>query len=637
MADINQLSSTIYNRIAAGEVVDRPCSVVKELVENAIDALSSKVFVDVCDGGISSITVFDDGDGMDKENLEKCILPHATSKIVKVEDLDDIKSYGFRGEALASIASVSKLRICSCTEDDEIGNAIYVNGGNIIARKPFAMNRGTIVTVNNIFFNTPARAKFLKSPKAEANEVSAMMARFILSNPYVAFEYSINGDNVFQSYGDGLESAFISVYGVQVQKDCFFINSEVNGIKIVGYAGKHYLAKSNRSFQTVFINGRYVINQTISSAINNAYQPYMMKRKYPFCVLNIQMPAGTFDVNVSPNKTEVRFVNNQMVYSAVYSILTKVLDGSSEALNIVKGEGSYSEKASKNIPNTFLTDLQKFDKENEKNKKNSILFEPISFCDGSAKWYRDKNSTKTDEEIYEENRLFVERYEQQLAISNAIAKTKEEEERNKKLEQRKNVSQDSFNNQSEFNVIGQALNTYLIMQKDQDLFFVDQHAAHERLIYDDLIKSIKSNKVVKQPLLVPYVLNLSYEECEFINSKIDNLAEMGIEIEYFGKTSFKINAVPACLENLNFQEFFSNLFIDLRDLRGLILSDVLTEKIAREACRSAIKAGHVLSSSEIDYLIQKLKDNLGLKCPHGRPVCIRITKTEIEKWFKRIP
>ena len=329
MSKINILSSKVYNRIAAGEVVERPSSVVKELVENSLDAGATSIQIDILGGGISSIKITDNGSGIEKSELKKALLPHATSKISSVKDLDNIISLGFRGEALASIASVSKLTIVSKPENQQLGASIYCEGGDMGEVEDCGAINGTEITVNNLFFNTPAREKFLRTERSEESDVSSMIAKFILCNNNVAFKYTADNKVIYQSYGDGFESAMCCVYGPDVIKDCFYIETIKNGIKINAYIGKHHFTKGNRSYQTTFVNGRYITNQTIASSIQNAYSSYLMKRQYPFYVLSLTVPSEIVDVNVHPNKLDVRFANNQIIYSTVYSVVSKVLDGSS--------------------------------------------------------------------------------------------------------------------------------------------------------------------------------------------------------------------------------------------------------------------------------------------------------------------
>ena len=385
MAKINLLSSKIYNRIAAGEVVERPASVVKELVENSLDAGATSISIEIENGGISSIKITDNGCGIEKSELKKALMPHATSKISSLKDLDNISSLGFRGEALASIASVSKITIVSKIDETELGASIYSEGGTFSEPIDCGAIKGTEITVNNLFYNTPVREKFLKTARSEESEISSMVSKFILGNTSVAFKYTADGKIVYQSYGDGFESALICIYGPQILSDCFYIDTEKNGIKIKGYLGKHHFTKGNRTYQTVFLNGRYINNQTISSAVNNAYSSYLMKRQYPFYVLSLSVPTEIVDVNVHPNKLDVRFANNQIIYGSVYSVVSKVLDGTSEVLNIVNQTKPIDIKT---------TPTQNYKTENQ----NDILYKNI-----------EKESTKTiiEKKLVFNNNIFA--------------------------------------------------------------------------------------------------------------------------------------------------------------------------------------------------------------------------------------
>lgn len=621
MGKINLLSSQIYNRIAAGEVVERPFSVVKELVENSIDAGATNIEINILDGGISSIEICDNGSGIEKDELNKAILPHATSKISTIDDLDNIMSLGFRGEALASIASVSKLTITSKTKNQELGAQIYCEGGNIDNVTDCGASDGTIISVKNLFYNTPVRAKFLHSARSEENEISAMVARFILSYPNVSFKYTADDEVIYQSYGDGIESAMVCVYGAEIINNCLRINVEKNGIIIDGYLGKQNFTKGNRSFQTVFLNGRYVVNQTISAAISNAYASYLMKRQYPFYVLSITVPTEIVDVNVHPNKLDVRFANNQIIYGSLYSVVSKVLDGSSEALNIVvdntKKTPTFTNDTKQDYAThkSVLSDVLKFKKEviEEKNVMR------LNLADSSPQFnetiIEEKQNENNPPDIFAENKAFLESLE--------------------KKNQEK-LSQETIAIKKQLNFIGQALNTFLIFDDGLDLYFVDQHAAHERILFDKINESYSKQEIITQPLLLPFILNVNAIESNFINSKLQILNQMGIEIYEFGKNSFKISALPSFLTQMNVQAFFNNVLSEIDGLKNITMNDLLADKIAQKACKSAIKAGDKLSQLEIETLTQKLNENIGLKCPHGRPVAIKITRMEIDKWFKRI-
>lgn len=629
MSEINLLSSKIYNRIAAGEVVERPFSVVKELIENSIDAGSKNINVEISDGGKSVIRVFDDGSGIEKDQLKKALLPHATSKIATLDDLDDITTLGFRGEALASIASVSKITITSKPENQQSGARISAEGGNIGEITDDASPDGTEIVVRNLFYNTPAREKFLKTDRGEESDISAIMAKFILGNPNVAFKYVADGKVVLQSFGDGLESAMISVYGSGIIKDCFYIDSEKNGIKIKGYIGKQYFSKPNRSYQSSFMNGRYVVNQTISAAVTNAYSSYMMKRQYPFYVLSVELPPETVDVNVHPNKTDVRFSDNRIVYGAIYSVLSKVLDGSGEALNIVIEKNSINTNDITNdyVIHNGLNQSSAIVKEPKtvKGNEKSLPYENYSyntllFCDSGKidNLSVDSDNNAKPDDIFAENKAYLESLEK-----------KKEELLNKPVQQVVEIETD-------LRFVGQVLNTFLVFDDGNDIYFVDQHAAHERILFDKFMDQIKSGTIDVQPLLIPYIENVNQEEYTFLLDNIKEFDALGIEISDFGKNSIKISTLPTCFIDMNVKGFLFDVLSDLRGLKSLSIDDILREKIAQKACKAAIKSGDSVSDDEVVIVADAIKKNMGLKCPHGRPVVVKITRTEIDKWFKRI-
>lgn len=609
MSKINLLNSKVYNRIAAGEVVDRPCSVVKELVENSIDAGADSITIEIENGGISSIVITDNGSGIEKSQLPRAILPHATSKISTLKDLEDIRSLGFRGEALPSIASVSKLLIQSKTIGEDIGNSIYVEGGDIVSKCECGISQGTCVTVKNIFYNTPARERFLKSPRSEEAEISSTVAGFILGNPNIAFKYYIDNELKYQSFGDGLESALINVYGFDIIKDCFYVDVEKNGFKIQGYIGKQHFTKGNRSHQTIFLNGRYVVNQTISASISNAYNNYLMKHRYPFYVLNISMPSSTVDINVHPNKLDVRFSNNQVVYSTIYSVITKTLESSNDVVTLDISNTDNNKEITNESKSKYVT--HKYPEYDPK------VFKDIVF--------RDSGTTNNEQgntiDIFAENKAYLEKLEN---------------EKKAKIEELKKHEQSIIQTSLELKFVGQVLNTYLIFEDGNDIYFADQHAAHERILYDKLIESCKNEEIVSQPLLIPYLLNVNDEEFSFVNENLDSIKKLGIDIDEFGANSYKVSALPVFLSNMNIDNFFKDLLNDINSLKNISVEEILRDKIAQKACKSAIKSGDVLDASQIKVLTEKLTANPSLKCPHGRPVLIKITRMEIDKWFKRI-
>lgn len=625
MAAINLLDSSVYNRIAAGEVVERPYSVVKELVENALDAGATRISIEIRDGGIGSIKVTDDGEGIAKSELKKALLPHATSKIAKVEDLDTIATLGFRGEALASIASVSKIRIASKPLGQECGAAIYAEGGKMQDPEEYPIPAGTEITVNQLFFNTPARAKFLKTPKSEESEISNIITRFILGNPAVCFRYIADGKTVYQSFGGSAEDALIGIYGAQIVNQCYAIDTVKNGIRLSGYLGKQHFTKPNRTYQTLFINGRYVVNSTVSSAIMNAYGSYLMKRQYPFYVLSLQIPAEEIDVNVHPNKTDVRFANNQIVYGAVYSVVSKVLDGLSEALQIIKPQPEDSSPEPIKLENhQDFQEKIKYDYGRHNNQGTGSFV--ATFCDHESLKEEHPKQKTSDDKIFLENKKFIqelERAEKEQAKMPAVKAVPD-------------TKQENFGIDEEIIVIGQALNTYIIFEKGDSIYFIDQHAAHERLLYDRFCRRVAEKELTIQPLLAPYILNINHQEYAFLSAEIPILNDLGIEIEEFGHQAFKVSSLPSELTGMNFGAFFEEIFGEMNTLKSITLTDLLKERLAQAACKAAIKAGDPLSKDDMKELLKMLNGNMGLKCPHGRPIAVKITRTEIDKWFKRI-
>ena len=643
MAKINILDKKIYNRIAAGEVVERPYSVIKELIENAIDAGATDIDVTIEDGGKRLMRVSDNGCGISREDLPKAFLPHATSKISAVEDLDKILTLGFRGEALASIGSVSKATILSKTKDDEMGNIIVCEGGVIGDADVYPSDTGTTVSVENLFFNTPARAKFLKASKSEETDITNIITRLILSHPDIAFKYTSDGKVMLQSFGGGLDEAIIEIYGYNTITDCIPIETEKNGIKISGFIGKSYFTKPNRTYQTVILNGRYVVNNTIQSSMHNAYAAYLMKRQYPFYVLKIDMSPETVDVNVHPNKTDVRFIDNQVIYSTLYSVVSKVLDGSAAALEIVKpnnyvpiDEGSRPIIPQKPITpdeigeahcdrpfvsgfNEELLDQTIWGRYNKsKSAEKEREFEKtFGVADSHDDEPRELGGNKIDD-IFAENKKYI-----------------AEMEAKKAAEEAEKARQEELKVEPEFKVIGQILATYLILEKENDIYFIDQHAAHERLLYDKFIEEYKSGNVAEQTMLVPYIFRVNESESEFIIGKFPELRKAGFDISEYDVNEFAVYSVPVLLFDMDLKSFFDDLLSDI-SFKKETMPELIHDKIAMKACKAAIKSGKILSEDEIDALLKAMKYNTALRCPHGRPVTVKISRTEIDKWFKRI-
>ena len=674
MSKINILDKKVYNRISAGEVVERPASVVKELVENAVDAGATEISVVIEAGGIAEIKVTDNGAGLEKDQLKKVFLPHATSKISVAEDLDNIMTLGFRGEALASIGAVSRCTFASKTSDAEVGSAIDCDGGELSEPYDFPVQVGTTVTCKELFYNTPARGKFLKSPKSEEAEVESLILRMALSRPNVSFRLTCDGKNKIETFGGGLQECIASVYGTKTLENCFRVEQVKNGIKVSGYVGKLSFTKPTRAYQTLIVNGRYVTDSTVSAAVTNAYGSYLMKRQYPFYVLTIDVPPQTVDVNVHPRKAEVRFSDNQLIYGAVYSTVSKVLDGTSSALDIIKDDGESFAAPSASVAQSVALSAPSVGKpadfNNGYNAGGSAFAgeKPASDCGAAYTSYSlgaSGSENKTDGTA-DENGDFCRQPEQpaktgssamdslfagkggsgfsyvpsrastgRVAVYDPIfgGESKDNPDdifaENKryaeKLEAEKKARQESMEIEPSMIFVGQAFNTYLI----------DQHAAHERMLYDSLCEKAKRGMLDTQMLLLPYTFKTSREDFDKIYRRFAYFRELGIEIDNVGDDTFKVSALPCELCSINIKEFFDDLLHD-NDFKTEEIPLTLKEKLMQTACKHAIKGGDALDRSEIDALMAKIKGNFGLRCPHGRPVCVKVSKTEIEKWFKRI-
>lgn len=629
MSRINILPPEIYNRIAAGEVIERPFSVVKELLENSLDAGATEIEVHIEKGGKQLIKVIDNGCGIERDDLQAAFMPHATSKIASLHDLDRISTLGFRGEALSSIAFVSRVELISSVKE---GRAFKITYGENGMGKPecAALAKGTQISVRDLFYNMPVRARFMRDDKQEELDITRFVSRYILGNPQVAFRYYIDGKLHLQSYGGGDDEALAQVYGASTLAQCIKIDAVKDDVIVRGFLGNQNFSKPNKSYQCTFLNGRYVYNNTLYTALNQAYACYLMKRHYPFYVLDIQVPANLVDVNVHPNKIDVRFLNPRLIYGAVYSIVSSVLDGTAKAAEFVVD--------SKRVPEI------KSSNQSEKSGASTVYSERprltgLERLSGSVPIPK-----KSDDEIpyydpFENETLAkmfppVKRYEpvQQagLAVKSDAESKREQEELAKIKYEQQVIEYESCKYKGNF------FNTYLIYEMRDTVYIIDQHAAHERLIYDRLREKITNRKIDLQGLIVPYLFSVNAEEKSFLEDNIDTIKSMGFDIAPFGPQSYRVNVVPADLKDINLEEFIGELLSDLKGLREIKLEEILKDKIATTACKHAVKGGMKLSDDEVSELFRQMKGNMGLKCPHGRPVCVTIEKKEIEKMFKRI-
>ena len=637
MRKINILSKNIYNRIAAGEVIDRPYSAVKELIENSLDAGATQIEIYIEQGGKQLIKVVDNGSGIERDDLRVAFTPHATSKISCVEDLDRITTLGFRGEALASISVIAKVEIVSVTQGNS-AYKVYCEDGNPGEVKPAALEKGTTVTVNNLFYNTPVRAKFMKADKKEEADITSFVMRYILANPKVSFSYYVDGKLTLQSFGGGLEEGLAQVYGAKTLSQCFKIDAEKDGIHIHGFIGNQNFFKPNRTYQSIFLNGRYIVNNTIATAISNAYSSYAMKRQYPFYVLNIDVPLEIVDVNVHPNKADVRFVDNRHVFGVVYTIISAVLDGTTRAAEFVVSETRVPE-----IKSTTDNDVNKVYSEKKADAEEEIKNIIAKYIPTEEQPVKPPKPAQTPKYFNPEVDLPLDEYmavhkpDRPLTVSDGSVIFPEfANARANEIETAYFKNKQERIDYKTLKYKGNLFNTYLIFEVEDNVYFVDQHAAHERLLYDKLKVKLQERYVVRQPLLEPYLFFASPEETRFLEDNILVLRKMGFNIAPFGVEAYRIDEVPADLWNINIKDFFTEILSRIDELKEIKLEEVLKDKIATTACKHAIKGGKKLTDNEIDSLMKMIDGNFGLKCPHGRPVCVCMTKKDFEKMFKRI-
>ena len=634
MAKINILDKSVYNLISAGEVVERPASVVKELVENSIDAGASEIIVSIEDGGLAKISVIDNGSGIDREDMNICYLPHTTSKIAKATDLDEIATLGFRGEALASITAVAQVEIASKTDDDEVGYRINVNGSQVGDCGEVGMSTGTRITVSNLFFNTPVRRKFLKKPKAEEACVTQIMIQLIFANPDIKFSYYSDGKVVFDT-NRGLENSIFEVFGTDIANKMLPFDKSLGNIRVYGYIGDKTVYKHNRNSQTIVINGRTVESTTVQTAVTQAYGNRLMTRCYPVFVINIILPFDEVDVNVHPNKKEVRFANSQQIFSRVYHAVEETLADDEKLVTLFDNaniKAETTENTQNNAENTSIT-----------SSKNNISIDYLLNKNDSERIGTDLAQSPNEFELkqaIEKQKTLVDCGDNQYRFSDTTSLRKVGDNNGyvsrsvEKLNQYKLELCD--NQEEELKILGQLFDTYLVLEYQRYAYIIDQHACHERYLYDQLKEKIDGGDVSKQPLLVPYVFDCNPSQFEYMESISDSLIAIGFEIEESGGLSYKINAVPAVLSSINLDKFFADIVNERKVVESTKQSDLIKDKLAMTACKSAIKAGDKLSNEQIKSLIASMQNGVPTQCPHGRPALIRLSRNDLDKMFKRI-
>ena len=634
---INLLTPDVYNKIAAGEVVDRPYSVVKELVENAIDAGATEIAVEIEGGGKRRIRVTDNGGGISRDDLPRAYAPHATSKLMTAGDLFHIHTLGFRGEAIASIAAVSKTEIVSRTEEGD-AFSLSSEGGKMGEVLPAAGAKGTTVTVDGLFFNVPARLKFLKSDTQEEADIGGVMARFLLSRPDIAFTYTADGKVKYRSFGDGLPAALAAVYGAETLGRCIEIDAEKHGIRLHGFLGDRGFYKPNRTYQSLFVNGRSVVNQTVGAAVTNAYASYLMKRQYPFYVLFLDVPPEAVDVNVHPNKADVRFAENQLIYGCVYTVVSAVLDGSSKALEYLvrPAQPALSAQPAARAP---MPEKDGASGQAPVQESSQRELQPSDRASAPAMSYREaQKELAFDLSMPKNEPRFTERARPVMEVRQPTAQEADAFEENRRylLQQEQKKAAQPRIDPAALVYKGELFHTYLLYECGDTAYFIDQHAAHERILFDKLKEKWETRDVVSQPMLMPFVYNGNAQEFAFLQRNFSLLREMGFEIEEFGDTSVRVSAVPAQLMGMDLDAFFAEVLSSMESLRAIRLADLLKDKLATAACKAAVKGGERLSEEEVRALVARMQGDMGMKCPHGRPAVVTMKRSELEKLFKRI-
>ncbi len=668
MAKINILQPYVFNMIAAGEVVERPASVVKELVENSIDAGATIVDVFVVEGGIKKISVSDNGAGILADDMRSAFLPHATSKLKNITDLDTLSTLGFRGEALASIASVSEVKAVSRARGEEIASSISIVGGNIISETQDSRAEGTSITVENLFFNTPARIKFLKKAVYEQKEVESVIHNLCFANPSVAISLSNEDGVILAQEGGNLADSICSVWGVStLDKMTEVKQSFPSGITVSGYSSIADFTRPTRSWQTAIVNGRAVECKTVQLAVEKVYSKVLMKRTYPVFVLNISVPFLDVDVNVHPRKSEVRFKDQNAVFSAVYRAVEKALFDSMQSdyfsFDASKNDETEPKKGNNTNADSERLEQQRFDttKLFQFDRTGRATTTNIGFEEFPSKFQSAaksdilpdsknnvENAVQSDFICDTNNENNFDNYSQRsryFGKSNGFALGQTSYEICKKNNDIPCSDLDNKDFANSYNddirlfdgkIIGQIFDTYIVVERDDLVYVIDQHAAHERVLYDKISQKITAE--FSQPLLIPYKYALSASESEYLASILPTLKDMGFDIEKTADYAV-FYAVPVPLEKIDFKVFLGEIFNNrLGDVK-LALKDVLKDTLCQQACKAAIKGGNSLTRGQIENVLQGVVSadgKLPSKCPHGRPCVVALKRTDIEKLFKRI-
>ena len=647
MANIQVLDQITIDKIAAGEVIERPSSIVKELVENAIDAKATAVTVEIKEGGISFIRITDNGCGIPKEEVPLAFLRHSTSKIRCVEDLSGISSLGFRGEALSSIAAISQVELITKTRESEFGTKYVIEGGQEKSLEDAGAPDGTTFLIHQIFYNTPARRKFLKTPMTEASHVNELMIRLALSHPEVSIQFINNGQKKLHTSGNGkLKDVIYHVFGRDIANNLLEVDERIDGIHLTGFIGKPLVSRGNRNYENYYINGRYVKSNIIAKSIEDAYKDFTMQHKYPFTVLHFKMDGQDLDVNVHPTKMELRFSNQQEVYNFVYHALKNALTEKELIPRVELPEAKEVPKIPEpSIEKPMSLPNQRPSVEKPEIKDEAYFMKKMRERVESYHKQHSQAEVKDRTQIHREP-MQIDRIREAANYARAQAKVEKSINPPKKVESSMESTQLNFfeekllskKSMKEYKLIGQVFETYWLVEFQDQLYIIDQHAAHERILYEKTLRGMKDRNYTSQYLSPPIVLNLSMQEAELLRTHMDLFVGIGFEIEEFGGDSYAIRAVPDNLFSIAKKELLIEMLDNLsEEITSKEAPDMIAEKIASMSCKAAVKGNSRLSAVEVDTLIGELLElENPYHCPHGRPTIIAMTKRELEKKFKRI-
>lgn len=700
---IKVLDQNTINKIAAGEVIEKPSSVIKELVENSIDSGATAITVEVKGSGLSFLRVTDNGAGIKKDEVKLAFLRHATSKLVTVEDLLSISSLGFRGEALASIASVAQVEMITKTADDVTGLRYQIHGGREISSEEIGAPGGTTIIVRNLFYNTPARKKFMKTDLTEISYIYDLMCRICMSHPKISFKFISNGtDKLFTSGNGKLRDIIYHIYGRDITSNLLEINAENDYMKISGYIARPCISRGNRSFEGYYVNHRYIKSAVLTKAIEDAFRTFVMIHKFPFTEINFQVRPDLLDVNVHPTKMELKFANSQDIYSFTYNAIRETLLFKELIPDVAPGKDSKPETykqrnvgdapeafenkrrealvgpvaQAKAAPTHMVTDNSLVKSENapvldqrqmkpERASTSESQARPKGTSTALQQPLKPENipapvrpiidvidetkDTNTSAEKKSDNNTYEQPQKSGYSYSGRHqeipgSKVAENKTSYMAVDDRKYVQQNMFQEKfltkearAKHRLIGQLFKTYWLIEYDGKFFIMDQHAAHEKVKYEELMENYKNKKIYSQYLMPPAVVTLSATEIEFLHENMETFEALGYQIENFGGREFKLNAVPDNLFGLDGRELFIDFIADASSSAKKVTIDVFIHKLSTMACKAAIKGNTEISFKEADALIdQLLKLENPYTCPHGRPTVISMTEAEIEKKFKRI-